>query len=128
MSHTVMLPIADAAKVLGVSAQTVRRRIHTGTLQAKQVYGPRGMAYRVILPEMAVAGQSDIPDHVAAALARSLTNLRAARARIEMLERERTDLQARVRHLQIELDTNRPDRVVETKGERVPGETLAHSA
>ena len=103
MDMSAVLPIAEAAKVLGVSTQTIRRRIRAGTLEARKVSGSHGTSYRVILPDNAIARQDEVPDHVAAALVRSLTNLRAARVQIEILEEERSTLQSELRHLQREL-------------------------
>lgn len=52
--------IAEAAAVLGVSSQTVRRRIQAGELHAERVRRPQGFAYLVALPD------GDLPRNVAA--------------------------------------------------------------
>lgn len=41
------IPIAEAARLLGVSPTTVKRRIRAGTLEAEQLQRPQGFEYRV---------------------------------------------------------------------------------
>ncbi|HUX88351.1 MAG TPA: helix-turn-helix domain-containing protein [Chloroflexota bacterium] len=95
-----VLNITDAAKVLGVSTQTIRRRIRAGTLQAVQMPGAHGATYRVMVPDDLPTIQAGVPDFAAAALARSLTDLRDARARITALESERAELETCLQLLQ----------------------------
>jgi hypothetical protein len=132
LSRQVSLPAAAAA--LGISVQAVRRRIKSGELRAERVKRPQGYAYRVTLPagvdvpEGADVDQAEgehlpaptgaasnghvrhVPgraapapagDGLAAAL---LTDLRAAHARIESLERERFELAGRLGYFQAELE------------------------
>jgi len=42
--------IAEAARILGVSGETVRRRIHAGQIEAVREVRPQGSAWRVVLP------------------------------------------------------------------------------
>ena len=111
MASMAMLTIPDAAKVLGLSTQTIRRRIRAGAIESRKVYGPRGMTYRVMLPNEMVAEHNDVPDHVAAALVRSLSSLRAARLQITLLEQEREILEAEVKHLEADLADERAESI-----------------
>ena len=54
------LSIADAAKRLGMSIDTVRRRISKGELKARKVTGSHGEMYLVEIPDDAPAA-SDAP-------------------------------------------------------------------
>jgi hypothetical protein len=60
--HTTRLPIDDAARVLGISRATVRRRLRSGGLKGAQVTTPHGAKWLV-----------DVPTHLAAAVAESVT-------------------------------------------------------
>ena len=55
----VRVSVAEAAKLLGVSAQTVRRRIESGELKAENEPGGRGRGWRwmLLLPGSAEAAQ-----------------------------------------------------------------------
>jgi excisionase family DNA binding protein len=57
--------VAEAAKLLGVSTATVKRRIRDGLLEAEPFSRPQGIEYRVRLPRDAtpslVAPDSDVP-------------------------------------------------------------------
>jgi excisionase family DNA binding protein len=44
--------VEEAAHLLGISTNTVRRRIKQGSLQAERVSRPQGYVYRVYLPEV----------------------------------------------------------------------------
>ncbi|MDP8925304.1 MAG: hypothetical protein M3O34_20865 [Chloroflexota bacterium] len=44
------VPVAEAARRLGISAATVKRRIAAGALEAEQLARPQGVEYRVRLP------------------------------------------------------------------------------
>jgi len=44
------VPVAEAARRLGISTATVKRRIAAGTLEAEQLARPQGIEYRVRLP------------------------------------------------------------------------------
>jgi excisionase family DNA binding protein len=54
--------VAEAARLLGVSVATVRRRIRAGGLEAETVLRPQGSAFVVRLPVDASAGVSDAYD------------------------------------------------------------------
>jgi hypothetical protein len=54
--------VAEAARRLGLSVATVRRRIRTGELEAETVIRPQGTAFMVRLPLDASAGDSDAYD------------------------------------------------------------------
>ena len=56
------LSVAEAARLLGVSVATVRRRIRTGELEAETIIRPQGTAFVVRLPLDASAGVSDAYD------------------------------------------------------------------
>ena len=43
------ISVPDAAKLLGISAATVRRRIRDGSLQAERVHRPQGITYVVLV-------------------------------------------------------------------------------
>jgi excisionase family DNA binding protein len=49
------LPIDEAARVLGISRATVRRRLRSGGLTGEQVSGPHGPKWVVHVPEQARA-------------------------------------------------------------------------
>lgn len=51
--------VAEAAEILGVSTQTVRRMIRRGQLQGERVHRPQGSTYVVSLPVDAPAGDTD---------------------------------------------------------------------
>jgi len=59
--RTTRLPIDDAARVLGISRATVRRRLRSGGLKGAQVTTPHGAKWLV-----------DVPTHLAAAPAESV--------------------------------------------------------
>jgi excisionase family DNA binding protein len=48
--RTRRVTIAEAARILGVSGETVRRRIHAGQLEAIREVRPQGSSWRVVLP------------------------------------------------------------------------------
>ncbi len=118
--------ISEAARTLGVSPQTVRRRIKSGELTAERQMRPQGLVYRVSLPIQMVSssslpGSSKVEStqiqplrvrddgqssrDIATALREALSDLRAARARIDQLEAERLELYERLVHLQSDLAT-----------------------
>ena len=51
------VPILDAAKILNVSMDTVRRRIGKGELKARKVPSPHGETYLVEVPDYTIAGE-----------------------------------------------------------------------
>jgi MerR family copper efflux transcriptional regulator len=54
--------IHEAARRLGVSTMTIRRRIRQGVLEAELEHGQRGPVYRVKLPPVSDVGQAE-PAH-----------------------------------------------------------------
>lgn len=60
VAELVRVSVAEAAKLLGVSAQTVRRRIESGELKAESEVGGRGRGWRwmVLLPSSPQAAQA----------------------------------------------------------------------
>jgi len=51
--------VSEAADILGVSTQTVRRMIRRGQLEGERVHRAQGSAYVVRLPDSAAAGDMD---------------------------------------------------------------------
>lgn len=120
--------LADAARRLGVTEKTIRRRIKRGELAAVRVMRPQGHEWRVKLPAVQVADQVDaagVPrdldedldregcvataDQVrpgaAVQLAQMLAEqLAAERERSAALERERFELAGRLGYFQAELE------------------------
>jgi excisionase family DNA binding protein len=58
---TAPVTVEQAATILGVSATTVRRRIHAGTLRAEEVSRPQGVVWLVHLPADATPGTTKPP-------------------------------------------------------------------
>ena len=83
------LSIADAAKRLGTSVDTIRRRISKGELKARKVTSPHGEMYMVEIPDDAPPEpQSPPPDNSA--------EVEALRKTISILE---TELESRRREI-----------------------------
>ena len=59
------VPVAEAARRLGISTATVKRRIAAGTLEAEQLTRPQGIEYRVRLPRDVTPPLSDVPPPLA---------------------------------------------------------------
>jgi len=55
------VPVAEAARSLGISTATVKRRIAAGTLEAEQLARPQGIEYRVRLGRDVPPPLSDVP-------------------------------------------------------------------
>ena len=86
------VPIIDAAKILNISMDTVRRRISKGELKARKVPSPHGETYLVEVPEEP-GPVSEVPeDKEDNPLA-----IEAMRKTISILE---TELEARRREVQ----------------------------
>ena len=112
--------IGEAATILGIGVQAVRRRIRAGTLRSDRVERPQGYVYLVTLPGEHVSTGDHVPtgdevstpddisrqvptrptgatraprDSVAHAL---IEDLRQARERIDQLEQERFELAGRL--------------------------------
>jgi DNA-binding transcriptional MerR regulator len=50
--------IAEAARRLGISERTVRRRLHNGELQGRQVATPQGFVWTIEMPDGLPDGKS----------------------------------------------------------------------
>jgi outer membrane murein-binding lipoprotein Lpp len=107
--------VAEAAQTLGISAESVRRRLRGGTLAGHRVTTPAGTEWRVTLPTVAAVPvpEADAGDAWAA-------HVETLRATVRRLEAEndqiRADLavpvatlQATVRRLEAENDQIRAD-------------------
>ena len=81
--------IAEAAKCLGISTDTIRRRISKGELQARKVPSPHGDQYMVEIPDEIYAASQDNNDNCA--------EIDILRKTISILE---TELEARRREVQ----------------------------
>jgi excisionase family DNA binding protein len=90
--HMQEVTITEAAKCLGVSMDTVRRRIGKGELKARKVPSPHGETYLVELPDDTPPGPEAPPDKV-----ESKPEVEAMRKTISILE---TELEARRREVQ----------------------------
>lgn len=84
------LPIADAAKRLGMSIDTVRRRISKGELKARKVTGSHGEMYLVEIPDDTPPAPDNPPP------ADNSGEIEALRKTISILE---TELEARRREI-----------------------------
>jgi excisionase family DNA binding protein len=98
MVATVSMMVPEAARVLGVSVETVRRRIRAGELQGERVPTPWGWSYRVTVPDRteAVIAQAAVPTDRETMLAAQVEDLRAMVATLTTLlqarETAETDL------------------------------------
>jgi outer membrane murein-binding lipoprotein Lpp len=90
--------VATAADVLGITPESVRRRLRSGTLDGWQVDGPKGPEWRIALPR---AG-APLPDMVVAPTA-------DAHAIVEALRAHVADLQGEVARLRADLDAARSE-------------------
>ena len=86
------VPILDAAKILNVSMDTVRRRIGKGELKARKVPSPHGETYLVEVPD-----DADPPREVPEDKEDNPLAIEAMRKTISILE---TELEARRREVQ----------------------------
>lgn len=83
--------IAEAAKRLGVSVDTVRRRVKDGSLTSQQVQRPQGYTWQIFLAD---AQQSDAPTQ------QSLGELVSL---VRDLQKENRDLAGQLGYLQAQL-------------------------
>jgi excisionase family DNA binding protein len=66
--RSVFVSVAEAARLLGVSSATVKRRIRDGTLEAEPLSRPQGIEYRVkVMRELPAAISDDLPPLMALA-------------------------------------------------------------
>ena len=89
------VPIIEAANSLGVSIDTVRRRINKGELKARKVPSPHGEIYMVEIPDAVAPVPSDLQDKEENTT--EVETLEAMRKTISILE---TELEARRREVQ----------------------------
>lgn len=125
MTDPVTVTIGEAARILGVGEQTIRRRIKRGELTAVRVERPQGHQWQVVIDQVVtrspdqvtadadqVTGSQDLvnplgPDQVTASLrlAQDLTaQLEQERARSAQLEQERAELYGRLGYFQAQLE------------------------
>lgn len=120
------VPVAEAARRLGLSVSTVKRRILAGTLEAEQIQRRQGTAYRVKVPRdvpdtsrersdletvpPSTETYRDVPAEISAATAPLLERLAVADqtiaekdATIRTLERENGELSAKLSTVQTQL-------------------------
>ena len=86
------VPIIDAAKILNISMDTVRRRISKGELKARKIPSPHGETYLVEVPEEP-GPVSEVPEDKED----NPVAIEAMRKTISILE---TELEARRREVQ----------------------------
>ena len=55
------VPVAEAVRILGLSATTIRRKIDTGELEAERVARPQGTAFLVKVPGDAPSRAENVP-------------------------------------------------------------------
>jgi predicted site-specific integrase-resolvase len=89
------VPIIEAANSLGVSIDTVRRRINKGELKARKVPSPHGEIYMVEIPDAVAPVPSDLQDKEENTT--EVETLETMRKTISILE---TELEARRREVQ----------------------------
>ena len=92
--------IDEAARLLGVSQDTIRRRIRNGELKAQQEARPQGYIWRVLLPdeEPEPEGQHHVGDtYVSLELVESLRN--TIQRQDDTIAQLRTQLEAKDRQL-----------------------------
>ena len=81
------LPIKKAAERLGISSDTVRRRMKKGELVGEKIDTPQGFEWRIVLPIDEAESDGDEPQQ--AAPATSAIELELLRERIDELKEER---------------------------------------
>jgi hypothetical protein len=99
------LTIPEAARCLGVSEVTIRRRIRSKQVAAQRVRTPRGHEWRVLLPVTlvdAAAGEGD-GDHQTG----RVTDHGPSAREYALLEQNNADLRAQLTELRGELDARR---------------------
>jgi excisionase family DNA binding protein len=120
--------IDEAARLLGVSQDTIRRRIRNGELKAHQETRPQGYVWRVILPdeELEPEGQNHVGDTCLSselvealrntiqrqddAIAQLRTQLEAKDRQLETRAREVQELHVLLQHAQAALPAPRDNR------------------
>ena len=90
------VPIIEAANILGVSVDTIRRRISKGELKARKVPSPHGEIYMVEIPDNNVVAASDSEEKKEETTSDAQT-IEAMKKTISILQ---TELDARRREVQ----------------------------
>jgi hypothetical protein len=90
------VPIIEAANSLGVSVDTIRRRISKGELKARKVPSPHGEIYMVEIPDNIVVAASDSEEKKEETTSDAQT-IEAMKKTISILQ---TELDARRREVQ----------------------------
>jgi len=90
------VPIIEAANSLGVSVDTIRRRIGKGELKARKVPSPHGEIYMVEIPDNIVVAASD-SEEKKEETASEVQTIEAMKKTISILQ---TELDARRREVQ----------------------------
>jgi excisionase family DNA binding protein len=91
--------IDEAARLLGVSQDTIRRRIRNGELKAHQETRPQGYIWRVTLPDEEPESQSHIRDTcLSSELVEALRN--TIQRQDDTIAQLRTQLEAKDRQLE----------------------------
>jgi excisionase family DNA binding protein len=103
---TMAMSVTDAARTLGVSVETVRRRVRSGDLPADRVATPSGWSYRVNVPtaegEASPAPATAGPGEREAMLADQVADLRAMVATLTTLLQAREAEAAHLRRAILE--------------------------
>lgn len=84
--------IQEAAERLGVSPDTIRRRLKRGELQGTQARTPQGFVWQIEVPSEPATSESKASESPAAAIAEDALELERLRERVAGLERERGEL------------------------------------
>jgi hypothetical protein len=101
-----LVTLAEAAHHLGVSVDTVRRRLQKGELKGQQQARPQGFTWLIDIPEE-TEPSSSIAGSQADAEVNSEVSLAACQAEISRLESMVATLQDRVNAQQEELEARR---------------------
>jgi acyl-homoserine lactone acylase PvdQ len=101
-----LVTLAEAAHHLGVSVDTVRRRLQKGELQGQQQARPQGFIWLIDIPEE-TEPSSSVAGSQADAEVNSEVSLAACQAEISRLESMVAMLQERVNAQQEELEARR---------------------
>lgn len=84
--------ISQAAQRLGVSPDTVRRRLKRGDLQGKQERTAQGFVWQIEVPSESLTSEHKASEQPPAAIAEDAFELERLRERVAGLERERGEL------------------------------------
>jgi hypothetical protein len=101
------VPIAVAAQRLGVSPDTIKRRIKHGELQARRVGRPQGYRWLVSLPDTAASVDAGSMHSSTVALAVAQAEVRRLEATVRLLSRELDVRQREISQLHVLLGQGR---------------------